>query len=243
MNSKMPLTVLVAIFAATTGLQASQTQIDISGQVNADIQTYTGGANYQFGGTQLNVNGVGFGLAELGNSPTTTGVVQTPSDGQLHPYTFAVPANTYATTLYTLINTAWGGPGVNEGSIVVTGTGGETATLNLIEGFNIRDHFNDGYVDSLTDPTVVSTYFVGGVPNSTGGSDRLDMQELNLPTTFNGDTIASIIFNGIGNGEPNGSPFLAGATLVNAVPESSTVAIFMFGIVTMFGIRRIPRQT
>src|SRR5665213_2452410 len=152
----MKYTSLIAISALVTAsaLEAQFTQVDISAQANADIQNYSFGNNYQLGGTTLNVAGVPFGLAELGGSSTTTGVVQSPEPGTFD-YTFSVPTGTQATTLYSLANTAFGALGVNEGSIVVTGTGGETATLSLIEGFNIRDHNDSFYVNTLSDPTVV----------------------------------------------------------------------------------------
>jgi hypothetical protein len=50
------------------------------------------------------------------------------------------------------------------------------------------------------------------------------MQQLVLPGTFAGDTIATIDFEGTGNGAPDGSAFLAGLTLSDvprSVPDSS----------------------
>src|SRR5581483_476245 len=122
-------TTLLAATAAYA--QTSYTSVDISGQTNANIQTYTGGGNYQLGGTTLTVAGVPF---QLVGGPGQTDVVQT--GGASTSFTFSIPAGTYATTLYTLINTAWGQLGQDEGSVVVTGSLGETATLNLTEGVN-----------------------------------------------------------------------------------------------------------
>jgi hypothetical protein len=161
----------------------------------------------------------------LNGTAGTTGVVQAPFNGITNSFTFAVPAHTQATALYMLINTAYGEAGVNEGSVVVTGTAGETATLDLTEGDNIRDQNQDGYTNTLTDPTVVSTYFVDQTPNSTNGPVRLDRQVLELPTSFQGDTIASIEFNGVGDGDPDGSPFLAALTLANGTVTSTTVPL------------------
>ena len=64
---------------------------------------------------------------------------------------------------------------------------------DLVEGTNIRDHFNDGFVNTLSDSSVISTYFTNGAP-SDSSSDRLDMQELDLPSSFIGDDITSITF-------------------------------------------------
>jgi hypothetical protein len=207
-------TVLLLSLTASS-VQAQFTEVDISSQANADLQTYTDGQNYQLGGTQLIVSGVPFALAELSNNPNTTGVVQS-GTGSFN-FTFSVPAGAHAKVLYTLLNTAFGEAGVDEGSIVVTGTGGETATLNLTEGYNIRDHNNNIFDNtlSLSTTAVVPTYFLNGAPTTQSIQSRLDRQELLLPGTFSGDTIASITFQGIGQGNPNGSAFLAGLTLDN----------------------------
>lgn len=221
------LPVLLAIgTVAATGVNAQFTEVDISSDINANIQTYSGGNNYQVGNSTLTVAGVPFYLAEDGG-PGTTGVVQAP--GGDSSFTFNVPAGTYATTLYTLMNTAFGQEGEIEGTITVTGTLGETAMLTLTEGDNIRDHFNDGYVNSLTDPTVVPTYFSGGAP-APSGSDRLDRQVLDLPASFDGDTIASITFDGINGGNPHGEAFLAGMTL--AVPDGPVPFFMTAGLIS-----------
>ena len=224
----------LALVMAVVAARAQYTEINISSQVNADIQTYTYGNNYPTGGSPLNVGGVPFGLALLNNTPGTTGVVQTPyNGGQVQSYTFSVQPGIYATVLYTLINTSWGEAGVNEGSVVVAGSRGETATLNLIEGFNVRDHADAVNCNTCTDPTVVSANF----GNLETGLARLDRQELVLPSSFNGDTVASITFNGIGNGEPDGQPFLAGMTL-ESVPEPASLVVFGLGALILV-VRRM----
>jgi len=226
--------------AIVPGLKAQQTEVSLTSAVNANIQTYTDGFNYQVGGTTLTVNGISFGLALDGGAAGTTGVVQSPNGNGAasgpFSFTFSVPTGTQATALYSLANTAFGSAGFNEGELVVTGTGGETASLQLVEGDNIRDHNQDGFVNTLTDPTVVPTYFLSGAPtsNPTQIQTRLDMQEFLLPSSFNGDTIASITFDGTANAG-NGSAFLAGLTLVDAVstghvPDSPLSVPFTAGV-------------
>jgi hypothetical protein len=229
MVMRLTASIIIAVLAATCSVEAQFTEVDIASQANANIQTYSFGNNYQLGGTTLTVAGVPFGLSELNSDPLSTGVVQ--ADGP-YDYTFSVPAGTQATALYSLVNTAFGSFGVDEGSLVVNGTHGETATLDLIEGDNVRDHNNDGFVNSLSDSTVVPTYFEGGAPTTDGDiQTRLDRQVLVLPASFNGDTIASITFEGDANGG-NGEAFLAGLTLSDAVPDGSlplplTAGVFM----------------
>ncbi len=214
------------------------------------MQTFKGTygfVNYQVGGTSLTVNGIQFGLALDGGVAGTTGVVQSPdgngADSGAFSYNFTVPSGTKANALYSLANTAFGTAGFNEGELVVTGTGGEIASLQLVEGDNIRDHNQDGFVNTLTDPTVVSTYFSGGAVTTdpSFNQTRLDMQELFLPASFDGDTIASITFDGTANGG-NGSAFIAGLTLVDTatstVPESPLSILFtagVFGLVLVAG--------
>jgi hypothetical protein len=229
---KSSIITALALTSAAFAAHAQFLEMNLSADCNQNLQTYTDGSDYAIGGTQIDAGGVPFSLSLLDNLPGTTGVIQAPADDQ--SYTFIVPSGTYATSVYTLINTAWGVPGVDEGSIIVTGSHGETATLDLTEGVNIRDHYNGYFVNSLSDGSVVSTFF-NQQSVSSQGSVRLDRQTLELPASFNGDTLASITFDGVDHGEPNGDPFLAGMTLA-VVPEPSWYLIFGLGAL-VFGSR------
>jgi hypothetical protein len=232
MNKTKIITTLV-ISVTALAAQAQFVELNLNSYCNQDLQTFSGGANYPLGGTQLNIAGVPFVLGLLNNIAGTTGAIQTPAGNP--SYTFTIPAGTYATDIYTLMNTSWGEYGENEGSITVTGSHGETATLNLTDGVNIRDHYHGFFQNTLTDSTVVETEFENGVANP-NGLDRLDRQELILPSSFNGDTIASITFSGIDNGEPDGDPFLAALT-IQEVPEPGPIGLLGLGAV-IFGVRR-----
>lgn len=234
---KFSITATLALTWTALTAHAQFLEMNISADCNQNLQTFTDGSDYAFGGTQFDAGSVPFSLSLLDNLPDTTGVVMAPADDQ--SYTFTVPSGTRATALYTLMNTAWGEPGMDEGSIVVTGSHGETATLDLTEGVNIRDHYNGFFVNSLSDSTVVSTGFDGHSINPKGPV-RLDRQELVLPSSFNGDTLASITFDGVDHGEPNGDPFLAGMTLA-VVPEPSVYLIFALGAMLLGA--RLTRQT
>lgn len=207
---------IVVLFVAASSMVSAQqfTPIDISAEVTSDLRTWTYGQNYQPGGTELIVSGVPFQLAQFNNTPNTTGVVA-PDPGP-YSYTFAVPSGTYATVLYTLINEAFGAPGVHEGSITVTGTSGQTATLELISGQNIRDHNQNIFENNLVfDTAIVSTYFLNGAPTTQSIQSRLDRQQLRLPASFVGDPIASISFQGTAYGMPDGTAFVAALTLAD----------------------------
>jgi hypothetical protein len=239
----------VSAFLTASTVEAQYTEVDISAQVTANLQQYTFGTEYQLGGSQLNVAGVPFALALAPTDGPSTGIVQSPvtsfASGTANgyatgafDYTFEVPAGTEATTLYSLANTAWGMAGDDEGSIVVTGTRGETVALDLVEGVNIRDHYNGSYVNTLSDSTVVSTYFTGGAPTESGDV-RLDRQELVLPSSFDGDTIATIDFEGYANGSyDGGSAFLAALTLADVPDGGLTVALLGGALVGLQVLRR-----
>lgn len=125
--------IVMGILAAATS-HAQYIEIDLGTNVNADLRTALNASNYQIGGSQLNVAGVPFQLALFNNTPGTTGVVYPPTNGQTNTYTISVPPGIYAVALYTLIDNAWGVCGIDQGNIIVMGTGGETATMKLAEG-------------------------------------------------------------------------------------------------------------
>jgi len=238
----------IAAFAVASSVQAQYTEIGIGSQANADLDTYSPSpGTYPSGGSQLTVAGVPFATAELNNTPNTFGIVQSPAGGPPNivssgpfDFTFSVPIGTQAQALYCLMDSVWGAGGENVGSIIVTGGHGETATLTLTEGVNIRDCHNDGFENGISDPTVVSTYFANGVTTpSTDATMRLDRQELVLPSTFNGDTIASIDFQGTALGY-GGDAFLAGLTL-ESVPEPSASVLLAVGIAALV-IYRVKRR-
>ena len=79
-------------------------------------------------------------------------------------------------SVYTLINSAFGSAGANNGTLEFVGMNGAFASFTLIQGVNIRDHFNGAFVNFLSDPTVVTANFAGDV--------RLDRQTFQLPNAF-----------------------------------------------------------
>jgi hypothetical protein len=186
----------------TMSVQAQFVSIDITAWTNVNIRTWTNGSQYPTGNRTLNVGGIPMYVTILNNDPNSLGVISLPGDGTLHAWD--IPANVSgATALYTLMNNAWGVCGRNLGTIEVFGQNGSYASLTLIEGFNIRDHYNGGYCNTLTDPTAFAFTF---------GSVRLDRQKLELPASFATDIITRIRFSGVGR-RPDGAAFLASLTL------------------------------
>ena len=169
--------------------------------------------DYPTAPTTLTVGGVDFALVPDGTSTTSLGILQTTGSGT----SFDIPVNIAgATTLYTLINSAYGIAGDTVGTVEVKGTGGADATFNLVEGTNIRDHNNDGYENTIAPGTPSASFGNGQV--------RLDMQTFALPAAFATARITDIIFTSQG-GTPQGNPFLAAATVATTSGPSQLVLL------------------
>jgi len=196
--------------------------VDLSSLVNANIRSYTNGSVYPNGPTTISVGGVGFNLVADGATPNSLGAIQTPAGDS----SFTIPVSlTGVTTVYTLINSAFGASGDTTGSLVFHDMAGDTFTYNLTEGVNVRDHFNGAFIN--TAPGVFGTATFTGP----GGTDRLDAQQIILPSSFAGSTLTSIVFNGVNAGNPAGEPFLAAITTSTvAVPEPGTWALLLLGL-------------
>jgi hypothetical protein len=233
---------------------ADYSEVDLSSYVNDNLNAppYFDNVDFPSGGTTLTVAGVPFGLALDDGAVGSLGIVQSPNSGIVpnqtatpYSFTFAVPAGTEATALYSLANSTYGEAGALLGSIMVTGTHGETATLDLAEDYDIRDYNNGIWEDMVSDTSVVSTYFTGP-----SGNARLDMQVLDLPSSFDGDTIASITFAGIAPGELYGGypgdAFITGLTFEdsNSIPSPGvpdggmTIALLGGALVGLQALRR-----
>ncbi len=194
------------VVVASQCASADYAFVNIAPLTTSDLKTYTGGSAYPVGGQTLNFGGVPFALALKSGQANTLGAVQLPTNGQVTTYSFPVNV-TGATHLYTLINSAWGSFGANNGSVEVVGTNGAFVSLSLVQGSNIRDHYQGSYQNIINDPTVVPTVYATGA--------RLDRQVITLPPSFVGQTVTEVRFKGMGN-NPNGAAFIAGATFETA---------------------------
>jgi hypothetical protein len=206
----------IATVCAAGFAGAGTIDVDISGLVNADLTTYTGGFNYPQHGGPLTVAGVPFTLATIGPN-SDTAVIQTSTDFG-GSQTYSIPVGIFGvTSADTLINSAFGTCGTNIGELDFVGAS-NTYTYTLTEGANVRDHFNGAFCNTVTN--------VAGTASFGGGADRLDMQQITLPASFATDTLQRIDFKGFGQGG-NGSPFLAAAAVVTGspVPEPATLTI------------------
>jgi len=205
---------LAAAVAALIASPAAAANVDISGLTNSDLQTYTNGTSYPVGGNTVTINGVNFLLTTLGGNAGTTGVIQTPYDYSNSSVTIDVyQAN--VGTVYTLINSAFGLNPVQNGELVFHDSAGDSYTYNLVEGTNVRDHYDGSYINTVTNVYGTVTY-----PAPTGspftGDVRFDAQQIVLPAGFDSSTLTTIDFVGLATGGANGAPFLAAITTASA---------------------------
>jgi PEP-CTERM motif len=204
--------------------QAAQSEIDLSSLTNANIQTYSDGTNYPTAGSTVSIGAASFSVSSYLGGADTTGAIQitSPTDS------FVIPVNEAGySTVYVLVNSAYGEIGSTVGSLVFSDSDGHSDTISLEEGINVRDHYTE-FNDVATEIYGTATY-VGGV--------RFDAYAYTLPNSFLGNTLTSITFNGAPEtGIPDGEPFLAAVTLAtatSAVPEPSTWAMMAIGFASL----------
>jgi len=202
--------------------------------LNTDIRTWTDGSAYDplFPSSFEILGGVPFNFQADASGHTAF------EGGSL-----TIPVNVFgASSVYTLINTAWGAYGADVGSVTFDGSLGNTYTVQLIEGVNIRDHYYNPYpfVNTTSDP--MTTEAVWGL-NSYGYA-HLDMQDFILPASFADETLVSIVFDSTGY-DPIGEPFIAGATVLSpsSVPDGGFSASLLGLSVVVLGLfrRRLAR--
>jgi hypothetical protein len=190
--------------------------------LNADLRTSLGGSAYVplFPSVQ-NWTGVPFRLSAsaAGNTSFIDGVLNIPVG------VFGV------TSAYTLINSAFGAFGANNGSVEFFGSSAYHK-VDLIQGQNIRDHLNNVFNNVIDG--------VSAVPAFVDGWARLDQQNFNLPAAFASETLVSIRFTGVNLGNPGGSAFITAATVAVAtpVPEPASTLLMLSGGVALLAWRR-----
>jgi hypothetical protein len=192
--------------------------------LNADIRANAQGAALAplFPGAQ-NWTGVPFQLvtSPAGNTSFLIGVLDIPVG------VFGV------TTAYTLINSAFGAVGANNGSVEFFGTNSSYYKVDLIQGLNIRDFYDNVFNNVIDGVSAVPAYV--DVPNGV----RLDQQTYNLPAPFAGETLVSMRFTGLDVGL-SGQAFISAATVAIAtpVPEPASALLLFSGGVALLAWQR-----
>jgi PEP-CTERM motif len=220
MKSKALLVGVTVLFGAVASHSALAVTVSLTGEVNANLNTYTNGSVYPPNGGPITIGGIGFNLNAL---PTGgTGVIQTTAASTMP---FNIPVGQFGvTSVYSISNSAFGESGFTAGELTFNGSAGNSFTYTLTEGDNIRDHATTGF--NIVAPNVFATM-------NFGSGDRLDVQQILLPSAFASETLTSVDFSYVGNTVPgDGEAFLAAlttSTAVGAVPEPSTWAMMILG--------------
>ncbi|MBS0362344.1 MAG: PEPxxWA-CTERM sorting domain-containing protein [Proteobacteria bacterium] len=163
----------------------------------------------------MTINGVDFNLNAL--PAGGTGIVQL-AGGKPDSVDIAI-GEFGVTSVYSIINSAFGEAPCNIGALTFHGSAGDTFVYNLVEGDNVRDHATTAF--NISAPNVFGTH-------DFGDGDRLDAQQIILPVAFGAETLTSVTFTAVDGG--NGNPFLAALTTSSgAVPEPATWALMLAG--------------
>jgi hypothetical protein len=224
---------LAAVSIAFSG-PVSAAAIDLSAEVNANLNTYFNGFVYPPNGGPITIGGINFNLNALPGGGT--GVIQTDASSTTP---FNIPIGQFGvTTVYTISNSAFGTAGFTAGQLTFHGSGGDTFTYILLEGDNIRDHATTGF--NIIAPNIFATH-------DFGSGDRLDVQQILLPAVFASETLTSVDFAYVGDTVPgHGEAFLAALTTstVCGVPEPSTWAMMLIGFAGLgFAAHRRSRKS
>lgn len=199
--------------------------LDLSALKDSDLSLLTGGADYA-----LVVNGAsGVWSPSVGPVPFDVGAAGTNrmwfsecnygiagACGDTLSVTTSV-AN--ATGVYTLINTGYGvlGPSAR---VTLRFAGGGTQVTDLAGGFDIRDHNQASWPNSVSSPNTVTVF--------DNGLRRLDRQFIAISPAFAGQTLTSIdILDTVPGGS---SELLVTGVTVAAVPEPSAFGLMIVGV-------------
>ncbi|MFN0183704.1 MAG: PEP-CTERM sorting domain-containing protein [Aquabacterium sp.] len=213
---------LVALLAGAVSARADTYTTLALPTLNADLRASLGGAAYVplFPGLH-NWTGVPFQLStnQAGHTSFIDGVLDIPVG------VFGV------TSAYTLINSAFGVFGANNGSVEFFGTSAYYK-VDLIQGQNIRDHLNNVFNNVIDGISAVQAFVDGWA--------RLDQQNYTLPSAFASETLVSMRFTSLNLGNPGGIAFINAATVAVAtpVPEPASALLLLGGGAALLAWRR-----
>lgn len=221
--------VLVALAISPAPLQADFVKVDISGIVNSDLADYTNGGFYP-GPGPITIGGIPFDLA-AGADGNTWVVGGLASIGTAQSYAINGLGITGVTSMYAIINSAFGACGVTVGSIGAS-TAGSSITFDLVEGQNVRDHYNGVFCNTETDAIATANY---------GGDVRFDVYRFDLSALTNNGAIPITGFNFDTFGQGGAGEPLLGAVTLGTVPEPSSWTMLALAALALVGLSRWRR--
>jgi PEP-CTERM motif-containing protein len=211
----LTLTLLVASGAA----RAEYITVDLSSLVNSDLSTYTFGAGYPPPGVST-FNGIPF---EFASAPSGSASVVGGLASVGIPRTYYLDLDLSGiTTMYAIVNSAFGACGANVGVIAVRGEDGMTSGANLVQGVNVRDHYQGGFCNQQS-TAAFTVPFADGI--------IYDIYRIDVSTATSNGTVVldGLQFETYGMGA-SGEPFLAAVTFERGVPEPGTLALLGAGL-------------
>ncbi len=127
-----------------------------------------------------------------------------------------VPVDVFgATSVQTLMDTAWGTSTPGLASVEFIGTGGADYVLNLVGGVDVRDYNRNVFTNTINGTTTQNVF------TTSDGQNRLDKQSIALPAAFASQTLLQIAF--IDNGANYSQRlFVAGVTVETATVAGNT---------------------
>lgn len=126
--------------------------------------------------------------------------------------------------VFMLMNTEAGRPGPTSYiHVQFQGTGGASASYDLIGNVDVRDYNQDGYTNSINNTTTINVF-------STGNGQRMDRVLFDLPPAFLSQSLTSMVItdNGSTFVEPRQRGILFGVTL-DRVPEPGALGLLLVG--------------
>lgn len=217
----------LAVVAAVVGVlsaapvKAGFIQVSLAPYANARIQGYQpGAAGYPEG--MVTLGGIPFNIQNVGgNNAWNAEGVSGPQ-----PHVLSIPLNIpNVTEAHTLINTFYGQPGpTSYVTLELFGTGGAYYRKDLIGNVDVRDHFFAGNTNSINGTSTINVYSSGG---GRGLENRLDKQQLFLPSAFQGQSLTEFRLTstggvGISDASIQGLTFVTAAA---AVPAPATAVL------------------
>lgn len=220
----------VVCCALSSAALADYTTVSIAPIANDNIDSISS-TSYPHGSQTY--FGVPFDLLSSGSDNIWNAAASSDPNPRTATLTVSIPD---ATTVYTLINTAWGQSGpTSYAAVTFNATGGVNYTVNLVGDDDIRDYNNFTWTNSINGTTTQNVWASG----STGQYKRMDMQTITLPSTFLGQTLTSIVFTDTGS-NPNFQRMLVMGATVQAVPEPAALTLIALGAVPL--LRRSGRR-
>jgi hypothetical protein len=225
MNRQHLVLVLALIFGVTSLARADVITVDLSPYANARIQNYQpSAAGYPEG--MVTLGGVPFNIQAVGGNNAWNAEVVAGA----YPHVLSIPLNiSNATQAYTLINTFYGQPGPTSFiKLEFFGTGGAYYSKDLIGNVDVRDHFFASWTNTINGTSTTNVYSSGGGPFQ---ESRLDMQQILLPSIFQGQTLTEFRLTSTG-GVLISDASIQGLTIVNAsnVPEPASLTLLAFSV-------------